>query len=227
MNAPAVLIIAPENGLPEQIGVCLREAGLDVRRVSDVKQGFDAGESFVPEIVLLGDHRDASDAWRVCRRLRTRSDDERPPWFLLLPVGDDEPNEAPLVTARQQAEDLARGIRCLVGGGQAAARTEPQALHVLGLEMDRRRHRTAIDGRELSLTLSEFRILWTLARHAGFVVSRKQLAAEGLRDNSCVQDRTIDVHIKSIRRKLGERADLVETVRGVGYRFRERNPAPP
>jgi two-component system phosphate regulon response regulator PhoB len=78
----------------------------------------------------------------------------------------------------------------------------------------------------LELTRNEFSILETLARQPGRVFTRSELIDAALGEDVLVLERTIDVHIRAIRKKLGELADLVETVRGVGYRFREPAEAP-
>ena len=88
--------------------------------------------------------------------------------------------------------------------------------------MDRRRFTGTADGRDLGLTTTEFRLLWALASEPGRVFQRRELA------NACgsagrTRDRTVDVHVKAVRDKLGERACLLETVQRVGYRFREWN----
>ena len=85
--------------------------------------------------------------------------------------------------------------------------------------MDRRRHRAWIDGCELNLTPTEFRLVWMLAEDPGRVFERRDLFAACTGDEGSRHARTIDVHVKAIRAKLGERADLVETVHGVGYRL--------
>jgi two-component system phosphate regulon response regulator PhoB len=73
----------------------------------------------------------------------------------------------------------------------------------------------------LALTRSEFRLLDTLIRQPGRVFHRTELIDAALGEDTMVMERTIDVHIRALRRKLGERADVIETVRGVGYRFRD------
>ena len=87
-----------------------------------------------------------------------------------------------------------------------------------GLDIDRLNHRAALDGNQLDLTPTEFRLLWTLLRQPGRTFSRMDLldASRGSDANS--MERTIDVHVRSLRQKLGDRAELIQTVRGVGYR---------
>ena len=90
----------------------------------------------------------------------------------------------------------------------------------LGVQIDRVRHRTFVNGRELDLTPTEFRLLECLLRQPGRAFTRHQLMDAAIGEGAIVLERTIDVHIKTLRRKLGD-MDLIETVRGVGYRFRE------
>src|SRR5204863_5903753 len=90
--------------------------------------------------------------------------------------------------------------------------------------VDRSRHRATVDGKPLQLTRSEFRLLDTLIRQPGRVFQRSELIDSALGEDTMVMERTIDVHIRALRRKLGERAEVIETVRGVGYRFRDYEP---
>jgi two-component system phosphate regulon response regulator PhoB len=92
------------------------------------------------------------------------------------------------------------------------------------IEINRAQHRATLDGEELKLTPTEFRLLWSLARQPGRAFSRQELMEAGMGDNSLVLERTIDVHVKSLRQKLGAHAEAIETVRGVGYRYRELAP---
>ena len=90
-----------------------------------------------------------------------------------------------------------------------------------GVMVDRERHRVTVEERLLDLTPSEFGLLEALIRQPGRVFSRSELIDAALGGDSLVLERTIDVHIRSLRQKLGPHAVLVETVRGVGYRFRD------
>ena len=101
--------------------------------------------------------------------------------------------------------------------------SDTDVVSVSGVTVDRRRHQASVGGRALSLTRSEFRLLETLIRQPGRAFSRTELINAALGEDTIVLERTIDVHIRAIRRKLDECARLVETVRGVGYRFRDRS----
>ncbi len=91
----------------------------------------------------------------------------------------------------------------------------------LHVRLDRARHQVTVEGKPIDLTPTEFRLLECLLRQPGRVFSRPQLMDTAIGQGSIVLERTIDVHIKSLRKKLGKAGDWVETVRGIGYRFRE------
>ena len=90
------------------------------------------------------------------------------------------------------------------------------------IKVDRVKHRVSLDDSALDLTPSEFRLLDTLIRNPGRAFERSHLIDSALGGDSLVLERTIDVHIRSLRKKLGESADAIETVRGVGYRFKDQ-----
>ena len=90
-----------------------------------------------------------------------------------------------------------------------------------GKMFDRVRHQALVNAKALDLTPTEFRLLECLVRQPGRAFTRAQLMDAAIGDGALVLERTIDVHVKTLRRKLDKSADLIETVRGVGYRFRE------
>ena len=94
-------------------------------------------------------------------------------------------------------------------------------IQYLNVKIDRVRHRAYMGGKELDLTPTEFRLLECMLRQPGRAFTRHQLMDAAIGEGAIVLERTIDVHIKTLRRKLGN-MDLIETVRGVGYRFREK-----
>ena len=94
-------------------------------------------------------------------------------------------------------------------------------ISVGGIAIDRVKHRALLDGRVLDLTPSEFRLLDTLIRQPGRAFDRSELIDSALGTDAIVLERTIDVHIRSLRKKLDKSADRIETVRGIGYRFCE------
>ena len=118
-------------------------------------------------------------------------------------------------------KELASRINALVRRTAArdlAAKSEPQELIRGDIRIELRSHRAFVHGREVQLTLTEFKILRELLRQVDHVLTREQLRERAL-ESVNVTDRTIDVHMASLRKKLGTIGDIIETVRGVGYRL--------
>jgi two-component system phosphate regulon response regulator PhoB len=108
---------------------------------------------------------------------------------------------------------------------RAEAGGEPgEVIEHLGVRIDRVRHRASVTGQDLDLTPTEFRLLECLLRQPGRAFTRPQLMDVAIGEGAIVLERTIDVHIKTLRKKLGPATEYIETVRGVGYRFREAPP---
>ena len=125
-----------------------------------------------------------------------------------------------LGTIAAAREDQHQRIRALQRRTEVA--NEPVGvIEHLGVCLDRVKHKVTLHGRELDLTPTEFRLLECLLRQPGRAFSRAQLMDAAIGEGAVVLERTIDVHVKTLRRKLGD-GDLIETVRGVGYRFREK-----
>jgi DNA-binding response OmpR family regulator len=90
-----------------------------------------------------------------------------------------------------------------------------------GILVDAVKHEVRVDGERTSFTATEFRLLHFLASHPGRAFSRDELLSRVIGEHATVTDRNIDVHVRTIRQKLGGKREMIETVRGVGYRFRD------
>jgi len=101
----------------------------------------------------------------------------------------------------------------------SATESSHDTVSVHGLTMDRTRHTATCDDTELILTPTEFRLLWTLAQNPGRTYSRLELIDRSRGEDANALERTIDVHVRALRQKLEDKSKLIETVRGVGYRF--------
>jgi len=112
-----------------------------------------------------------------------------------------------------------RAVLRRVGSGDVEREEKPVELG--NLKIDSQRHEVSVENKRIDLTLAEFRILQNLAKRPGRVLTRNQLLDLALGQDHFVLNRTIDVHVSALRRKLGDAGDLVETVRGVGYRLKD------
>ena len=221
MNVKRIVVIEDDPAIQRVLSLALRVAGYEV----EVASSGDAGLGLVlrsqPDLVLLDLMLPGLDGISVCRCLRSDPTTRSIPIIML--------------TAKVGAEDIVRGLDAgandyvtkpfqkdvLLARIRAALRgTEdmsgPLVLH--GLSIDVVSHVVTLEGRTFELTLSEFRILELLVRNSGRVFSRGHIIDRISDGEKIVTDRTIDVQMVGLRRKLGAWAEHIKTIRGVGYR---------
>ncbi len=213
-----VLLVEDDEDIAEPLIVGLRREGFEVQHVSTAAAALAAAP---PDLVLLDLGLPDAHGFEVCRQLRARSSVP----IIMVTARDDEIDR---VTGLELGADdyvvkpfgfreLAARIRAVTrrtAGTQVFNGTQQLG----SLEIDRREHRVVLDGEELALTPKEFDLLALLAVDAGAMVTRRDILAEVWDPHWYGTTRTVDVHIASLRRKLGH-PDWIETCRGVGFRL--------
>ncbi|HQY28061.1 MAG TPA: response regulator transcription factor [Burkholderiaceae bacterium] len=224
---PSVLIVDDDVELSELLREYLQQEGFDTDAVHDGESGVARALEGAYDIVVLDVMMPRLDGVEALRRIRLAS---RVPVLMLTAKGDDVDRIVGLelgaddyvpkpCTPRELAARL-RAILRRVRPGDAGAADEPLAAGPLSLWPGRRRAQWR--GAALALTSTEFSLLEVLARHAGRVVGKSELSEQALGRPLARFDRSIDVHVSSLRQKLGQRDDgrsWIETVRGRGYQF--------
>jgi two-component system phosphate regulon response regulator PhoB len=224
-----ILVVEDESALRDVLSYNLTKEGFDCITASDGASAIVKAKSQGPDLIILDLMLPVLGGYEVCRQLREFPETRQTP-VLMLTAKDQEHDEVngfqsgadDYVTKPFRVQPLIQRVRALLRRGRVGDPSD--RIHQAGLAIDRVRHRATIDGRELSLTPTEFKLLLALARQPGRAFSRQELMDAALGEDALSLDRTIDVHIKSLRDKLADRNDLIETVRGVGYRFRDRVP---
>jgi two-component system phosphate regulon response regulator PhoB len=234
MSKTRVLIVDDEASLVDVLVYNFTKEGFDVATASDGREALQKCRMQVPDLVILDLMLPVMDGLQVCRQIRSdpRLRDVR---VLMLTAKGEETDE--IVGFHMGADDyVAKPFRTrpLVERAKALLRRRPgtdtasgDSISLDGIDIDRARHAVALYSQELQVTPTEFKLLWTLMRQPGRAFSRHELLDCCRGEDANSMERTIDVHIRSLRKKLGEQADLIETVRGVGYRFQSaaRQPA--
>lgn len=229
MGRPSILVVEDEPDIAEVIQYNLAREGYRVDVVGDGEVALERVVRDAPDLVLLDLMLPGLDGVELCRRLKedpvTRAvpvimvtaKGEESDVVLGLGVGADDYVAKPFspreLTARVRAV-LRRGTLRVESGKRERVARE-------GLVIDAVKHDVRIDGERVAFTATEFRLLHFLASHVGRAFTRDELLSRVIGEHATVTDRNIDVHVRMIRRKLGRHRELVETVRGVGYRFRE------
>lgn len=215
-GAVRVLVVEDDDAIAEAITDGLQRVGFEVDRAHTAATALTAAPS---DVVLLDLGLPDRDGLDVCRELRSRSS---VPIIVISARGD----EVDLVVGLELGADdyvvKPFGLHELIARVRAVTRRTnavPEPAQRLGaLEIDRRSRRVRVDGTEIALRPKEFDLLVALADDPGAVISRSRLIDDVWDSNWYGPTKTLDVHIASLRRKLGH-PDWIETVRGVGYRL--------
>jgi two-component system alkaline phosphatase synthesis response regulator PhoP len=223
-----ILIIDDEEDLIELVRYNLEQEGFQVKGAADGESGLDLAIKETPDLVLVDLMLPGIDGLEVCRALRSNSRTASIPVIMLtarsaesdrvvgLELGADD-----YVTKPFSPRELAARVKAILRRTQAVA-LETNVIQHGGLIIDLTRRQVTYEGAPVDLTATEFRLLQFFSRHPGRVFSRSELIDAALGKEVSVIDRTIDVHITGLRKKLSGCSDWIETVRGFGYRFRER-----
>jgi len=222
-----VLIIEDERALTDVLTYNLEREGFEVRVAHDGQEGLRKAQTQPVDLILLDLMLPTLNGLDVCRELRS-SELTRDVPIIMLTAKAEETDQ--IVGFSLGADDYVTkpfSVKVLMERIKALRRRldagiEPAGvIEHAGIRFDRICHRVTVDGKELSLTPTEFRLLECLLRQPGRAFTRNQLMDVAIGERAIVLERTIDVHVKSLRKKLGAAGDLLETVRGIGYRLRE------
>ncbi len=221
-----ILIIEDERGLTDVLEYNFKREGYETIVAHDGQEGLRKAQTLLPDLILLDIMLPGLSGFDVCRELRSGERTRDIP-IIIISAKSEETDQIvgfslgadDYVTKPFHVKVLLQRIKALQRRLEGGA-DQVDVVEHLGVSIDRVRHRAYAEGRELDLTPTEFRLLECLLRQPGRAFTRHQLMDAAIGEGAIVLERTIDVHIKTLRKKLGT-SDLIETVRGVGYRFRE------
>ena len=233
MSQATVLVIDDEKDVLELLRYNLEKGGFEVIAAKDGESGLTAATAASPDAIVLDIMMPGIDGLGVCRRLREEPRTARIPIILLtakageadrvvgLELGADD-----YVVKPFSPRELVARIRALLRRTTTAA-PDSESLRRGDLTVDTGRHEVSWAGKPVALTATEFKILHYLAARPGRVCSRSDIIDGAFGRDVAVVDRTVDVHVTALRRKLGKGGELLETVRGFGYRFHDDGPPRP
>ncbi len=228
--APFVAVVDDERNIQETVAYALKKEGFRPLSFSNGQEAWESFQKKLPDLVILDILMPMMDGLELCRKLRSvnealpiiflTSKDDEFDRVLGLELGADDYLCKPF-SMRELITRVKVLFRRLAHPAGGAA--EGETLSVLDLELDLQKYIAAWKRRKLDLTVTEFMLLLSLGRQPGVVKTREKLMEEAYPDNTYVSDRTIDSHIKRLRKKFIQ-ADpdfaLIETVYGLGYRFK-------
>ncbi|MCD6269404.1 MAG: response regulator [Deltaproteobacteria bacterium] len=231
MSKKTIVVVEDEADIREVLIYNLEREGYQVFGEADGIKGLKMIQKMIPDLVLLDLMLPGLDGLQICKHLKDNSTTHQIPIVM--------------VSARSSESDIVLGLelgaddyvtkpfspRELLARVRAVLRRRTNSLDELaglcinceGVSIDARRHEVLVDGIVVNLTATEFKLIHYLAQHPGWVFTRDQLMGKVMGQDNFIIDRNIDVHIQAVRKKLGSHRDLIETIRGIGYRFKNLN----
>jgi len=227
MARETILVVDDEHDILELVSYNLTKGGYKVSRAASGEEALKLARAKPPDLAVLDLMLPGMDGLEVCKALKQDAKTAHVPIMMLTARGE----EADVVTGLELgADDYVTkpfSPRVLLARVKAVLRRHSEDQHddeatvsIHGIVINPGRHEALVRGKAADLTHTEFLILRLLARRPGWVFTRQQII-DAARGDSPVTDRSVDVHIVSLRKKVAPCGDYIETVRGVGYRFKE------
>ena len=229
MATQRILVVDDEEDLLELVRYNLSKEGFHVRCVSTGEEAIAEANTFLPDVILLDLMLPAIDGLVVCKTLKSDAQTRHIPIVMLTAKTE----EADVVSGLELGADdyitkpfsprvlLARIRAVLRRKVEQSADDDTSTMKVHELVIHPGRHEVLLRGRPVDLTFTEFRLLQFLARKPGWAFSRGQIVDAVKGEDYPVTERSVDVQVAGLRKKMGELGRYIETVRGVGYRFKE------
>jgi len=229
MSRERILLVDDEEDILNLVKYNLERDGYKVETVTTGEAAVRAARENVPDLILLDLMLPGMDGFDVCRILKNDKNVMKTQIVMLTAKGEDSDIVAGLELGADDYITKPFSPRVLIARVKAVLRRDSKVkegksplIKVDEMEIDTVRHRVAVSGESIDLTATEFDILVYLARRPGWVFTRSQIINGVKGDDYPVTDRSVDVQILNLRKKLGDAGVNIETVRGVGYRFKDQ-----
>jgi len=229
MAKESILVIEDDPDITELLQYNLEREGYRVLIAQDGEAGFATAVDQHPDLILLDIMLPGIDGLEVCRRLKQTSETHSIPIIMITAKGE----ESDIVVGLTMGADdyvpkpfkvkvLVARIRAVLRRGKQTEEDKSEEILERGpLRLNSMRYEVALDGEPVVLTLTEFRLCQALAMQPGRVFTRDHLIDKITGGDGFITDRNVDVHVRSLRKKFGEHAKLIVTIRGVGYKWKD------
>jgi two-component system, OmpR family, alkaline phosphatase synthesis response regulator PhoP len=228
MAKEKILVVEDDEDILELLRYNLAKEGYDLVTAETGEEGLKQAFASLPHLICLDLMLPGMDGLEVCKRLKQDPRTENVPIVMVTAKGE----EADIVAGLELGADdyvtkpfsprvLIARVRSVLRRKKRETVSESDSLRIGILAIHPGRHEVLVDGKPLDLTYTEFKLLHLLARRPGWVFTRYQIVDSVRGQNYPVTERSVDVQVAGLRKKLGSAAEYIETVRGIGYRFRE------
>lgn len=224
-----IVVVEDEPDILEVISYNLKREGFKVKSALDGSRGLELIQQQLPDLVLLDLMLPGMDGLQICQQLKQQASTQNIPIIMVTAKGEESDVVLGLgvgaddyIAKPFSPKELIARVKAVIRRSKLNSQ-QPQTTAILidQLHIDANKYKVTLDGTEVKLTATEFRLLHYLASHPGRVFSRELLLNQAFGSDADVVDRNIDVHVRAIRKKIDPDQYFIETIRGVGYRFRE------
>ena len=229
ISRQSVLVVEDEEDIMEVIRFNLEKEGYEVHQALSGEKALQVIENNLPSLVLLDLMLPGINGLDLCRIFKQNDRTKAIPVIMLTAKSEDADIVAGLemgaedyITKPFSPRVLVARVRTILRRRESGVKDDSSVIQVEGMQIHPGRHEVTMGDNVVDLTPSEFRILHYLARRPGWVYSRDQIIDAIRGHGYVVTDRAIDVQVVGLRKKLGDYGKFIETVRGIGYRFRDR-----
>ena len=218
-----IYCVEDDDNIRELVIYTLETTGLKARGFADGSAFMEALAFDTPELILLDIMLPGDDGLELLKKLKSSQKTKNIPVIMVTAKGSEYDKVVGLDSGADDYVTKPFGMMELVSRIKAVLRRTGKVedrmdMETTGVHVDVKKHEVTVDGKEISLTLKEFELLEKLMRNQGIVLTRDQLLTEIWGYDFDGETRTVDVHIRTLRQKLGEKGEIIQTVRGVGYR---------
>ena len=219
-----IFCVEDDDNIRELVIYTLETTGLEAKGFADGTAVMEALAFDTPELVLLDIMLPGEDGLEILKKLKNSSKTKDIPVIMVTAKGSEYDKVVGLDSGADDYVTKPFGMMELISRIKAVLRRsgkqqDKTKLSIGGICLDTKKHEVKVDGENAVLTLKEFELLEKLMRNQGIVLTRDQLLTEIWGYDFDGETRTVDVHIRTLRQKLGEQGSLIKTVRGVGYRI--------
>ena len=225
-----ILIIEDDKDIRDLISFNLSKNGYKTILSRDGEKGIEKAKNEKPDLVLLDLMLPGIHGLDVCKILKTDSSLNKLSIIMLTALGQEEDIIKGLevgaddyITKPFSFKILFARIKSVLRRKKTKESSNKDPVNLYGVKIDPQTRQVIINKNELKLTFTEFQILYLLASHPGWVFTRYQIINKIRSDNNSVTDRSVDFQIVGLRKKMNNLGKLIETIRGVGYRFKSKD----
>ena len=219
-----IYCVEDDDNIRELVIYTLETTGMSAKGFMDGVSFFKAMEQELPRLILLDIMLPGEDGFEILRKLKSSSRTKDIPVIMVTAKGAEYDKVVGLDSGADDYVTKPFGMMELISRIKAVLRRsgkqeESEIYSLNGVSMDLKKHQVTVDGKLVPLTLKEFALLEKLMRNQNIVLTRNHLLEEIWGYDFDGETRTVDVHVRTLRQKLGSKCDIIQTVRGVGYRI--------